>query len=108
MDLKTFKFPDVTVADAAFPTFDTIPELLKEAISREFHRNYNPYNELFSELFFNGGTVQFKPDVDPEYQNRVWSYCRSFMGSWAPKHQDKAAICAMLMSEILEPELKKE
>ena len=71
MDLKTFKFPDVTVADAAFPTFDTIPELLKEAISRGFHRNYNPYNELFSELFFNGGTVQFKPDVDPEYQNRV-------------------------------------
>jgi hypothetical protein len=107
MDLKKFKFPEVTGVDVAFPTFDTIPELLKEAQKRGFDDHYNPYCKLFSNLFFNGGKVQFKPDVDTEYVKKVWTYCRSFMGSWSPKHEHKQAICAMLMSEILLPELDK-
>lgn len=108
MDLKDFKFLKVTGADLAFPTFETNKELLQEAKDRGFYNGRTPYNNLFSKLFFDGGSVQFKPDVDPEYIKRVWGYCRSFMGSWAPKHEEKEAICAMLMSEILLPKLENK
>lgn len=104
MDLKEFKFPEVNGVDFAFPTFNTIPALLKEAKERGFYDGRTPYNDLFSKLFFNGGEVHFKKDLDPDFKKRAWSYCRSFMGSWAPKHEEKEAICAMLMSELLEIE----
>lgn len=105
LDLTKFKFPEVSGIDTAFPTFRTIPELLEEAEKRGFYNDNNPYCRLFSKLFFNGGKVVFKKDLDPDFQKRGWSYCRSFMGSFEPKHEHKEAICAMLMSELLEPEL---
>ena len=105
MDLTKFNFQKVTVADMAFPTFDTNKELLAEAKERKFYNGHTPYNRLFSTLFFSGGKVQFKPDVDKDFVKAAWSYCRSFMGSWSLKHEEKEAICALIMSEILLPEL---
>jgi len=108
MDLKTFKFPEVTEADAVFPTFRTIPELLEEAKERGFYGGNTPHNNLFSDLFFNGGNVEFKKGLDEDFKNRVWGYCRCFMGSFEPKHEEKDAICAMLMSEILVAKKKRK
>jgi hypothetical protein len=105
LDLTKFKFREVTGADMAFPTFDTDKELLVEAKERGFYNGHTPYNDLFSTLFYIGGKPKFKSGVDKEYQLRAWKYCRCFMGSWSPKHEEKNAICAMLMSEILEPKL---
>lgn len=104
MDLKEFKFPAVSDADFAFPTFNTIPALLKEAKERGFYNGDTPYNRLFSKLFFEGGKVNFKENLDEQFKKNAWTYCRSFMGSWEPKHEEKEAICAMLMSELLEIE----
>lgn len=101
MDLTKFSFPVPTPADMAFPTYDTIPELLAEAKERGFLYGNKPANELFSKLFFEGGSVNFRQDIDEEYRKRVWYYLRSLMGSFAPKHQHKEAICAMLLDEIL-------
>ena len=101
MDLKEFSFPTPTPADMAFPTYDTIPELLAEAKERGFLYGNKPANELFSKLFFEGSSVNFKQDIDEEYKRRVWHYLRCFMCSFAPKHEHKEAICAMLMDEIL-------
>lgn len=101
MDLKEFSFPVPTPVDMAFPTFDTIPELLDEAKERGFLDGDKPANDLFSKLFFNGGSVNFKQDIDEEYKKRVWHYLRCFMGSFSPKHEHKEAVCAMLMDEIL-------
>lgn len=101
MDLKEFSFPTPTPADMAFPIYDTIPELLAEAKERGFLYGHKPGNELFSKLFFNGGSVNFKQDIDEEYKRRVWYYLRCFIRSFAPKHEHKDAICAMLMEEIL-------
>jgi len=106
MNLKDFKFPEVSVADAIFPTSKMNKELLEEAKKRGFYNGHTKYNELFSHLFFRGGRIEFKPDVDKEFAKRAWTYCRSFMGSWEPKHEEKEAICAMIMSEILLPELQ--
>lgn len=105
MNLLEYDYPKVDVADMAFPTFDTIPELLEEAKKRGFYDGNTPYNKLFCDLFYKGGKIVFKKEINKEQQQRVWMYCRSFMGSWAPKHEHKEAICAMLMSEVLEPGL---
>lgn len=105
MDLKTFKFPEVTKLDMAFPTFGTDPALLAEAKARGFYNGSGPYNRLASTLFFEGGKVKFLDGVDEDYRKRVWAYVRSFMGSFAPKHEEKDAICAMLLSEIVQPTL---
>lgn len=109
INLLQYNYPQPTLADMAFPTFDTIPELLEEAKLRGFCYNYNgPYNKLFMKLFYEGGRVVFKKDVDSDKQEKIWKYVRSFMGSWSPKHEHKEAICAMLLSEIVEPELAKD
>lgn len=105
MDLKTFKFPEVRGVDMAFSIFKTNKELLAEAEERGFYNGNTPYNRLFSELFFGGGKVQFKDGIDEDFKNKAWAYCRSFMSSWEPKHEEKEAICAMIMSELLESKL---
>lgn len=107
MNLQEFEFPKVTGADMAYPTFDTIPALLDEARARGHDRG-GPYSDLASALFFRGGKVKFRKDVPEDYRKRVWAYVRAFMGSFAPKHEHKTAICALLLSEIVEPELETE
>ena len=99
MDLKDFKFPtDRRVSD-------TNPELLEEAKQRGFADDRGEYVRLFSNLFFNGGRVVPKLDIDQAYYDRVWAYLRAYMGSFTAKHESKEAICAMLLSEIVLPTL---
>jgi hypothetical protein len=94
MNLTKFEFPK----DA----MNTNKELLAEAKERGFYNGRTKYNKLFSTLFFSGGSVDFKKDIDEDFRKNAWQYCRKFMGSWSPKHEEKEAICAMIMSEIIE------
>ena len=105
MNLLEFNYPKPSPVDMAFSTYNTIPELLKEAEARGFLYGRTKYNKLFSDLFYNGGKVVFKKEINKDQQTAIWMYCRAFMRSWSPKHEHKEAICAMLMSEILEDEL---
>ena len=59
MNLKEFNFPKVTGADNAFPTFNTIPELLEEAKKR------NPQKGIdqFTKFFYGGGTPVFQKNI---------------------------------------------
>lgn len=107
MDLKTFEFPKITGVDIVFPILQADKKLLKEAKERGFYNGNTPYNKLFATLFFRGGKVKFKKKVDLDYRNRAWAYCCAFMNSGEPKHEEKEAICALIMSEILEPKLTK-
>ena len=106
MDLTKHQFPEVN--GLAFSTFKTDKALLAEAKERGFYDGNTHYNKLFSKLFFGGGKVKFKEGVDEEFRSKAWKYCRSFMSSFEPKHEEKEAICALLMSELLEPELETE
>ncbi len=108
MNLVEFEYPPVTGADMAFPVFHTIPALLAEAKWRGFYNGNTLYNRLFSALFFRGGRVVFKKDLPEGFKDRAWPYLQSFMGSWSPKHEEKEAICAMLLSELTEPQLEEE
>jgi hypothetical protein len=96
MDLTKFKFPELTFAPK------TNSDLLKAAKDKGFYNGRTAYNKLFSDLFFSGGSVTFKNDIDEKFRNECWSYCRSFMRSFEPKHEEKEAICAYLMSNILQ------
>jgi len=98
MDLINFKFPESEI----FP--DTNPELLEEATIRGFNHPYNPYCQLFFALFFKGGKVKFKKNIPEKFRNEAWTYLRNLMSSFAPAHEDKEAVCAMLLSELVELE----
>lgn len=100
MDLKDFNFPKTSGLDIAFPTFGADPQLLKEAMDRGFYHGRTPYNKLFSTLFFSGGKLDLKPDLDPDFKAKALPYLRAFMGSFGPKHEEKEAICALLLSEL--------
>lgn len=103
MDLTKFDFPEVTGLDMAFSTLKTDKALLEEAKKRGFYNAHTRYNDLFNKLFFGGGNVVFKDGLDPEFRSKAWAYCKAFMTSFEPKHEEKEAIAAMLMSELIEP-----
>jgi hypothetical protein len=102
MDLTTYEFPELTGADIAFSTEETRPDLLEEAKKRGFNNHNNPYCKLFSEFFFNGGKLVFKESLSEEFKTKAWNYCQALMFSYKPKHEHKQAVCAMLMSELID------
>lgn len=95
LDLKTYEF---NMGDY---TFKTDQKLLEEATLRGFYNGYTEHNRLFSTIFFNGGEIEFKKDLDPFFKEKAFRYMKGFMLSFEPKHEEKDAICAMLMSELL-------
>tara|TARA_R100000655_G_scaffold55123_1_gene93170 strand:+ start:377 stop:676 length:300 start_codon:yes stop_codon:yes gene_type:complete len=97
MDLSKYNFPEVTQADMAFPTFNIPKELLKEAESRELTKG----RKKFAELFYSGGKIEFKKDVEGTWKENAFLWCRAMMGSWSPKHEHKEAVCAMIFEECL-------
>jgi hypothetical protein len=102
MDLKKYKFPKISEFNMALSILKTDKVLLEEAKKRGFYDAHTPYNQLFSQLFYRGGKIKFKEGLNEEFRINAWRYCRSFMSSFEPKHEDKEAICALLMSELLE------
>lgn len=102
MDLKTYKFPKLTGLDVAFSIIKTDPELLKEAKARGFCDGNTPYNDLFSTLFFTGGKLNWKKDLPADFKQDAGTYLKALMGSFEPSHEDKEAISAMLLSELVD------
>ena len=99
MELENYKFKDSNSMCLA-----TDKKLLEEATERGFYCGYTPYNKLFSQLFFRGGELNFKKDLNEDFKNKAVPYLKSFMGSFEPKHEEKDAICALLLSELVEAE----
>lgn len=91
----------------AFSTLRTDTTLLEEAKERGFYNGNTPYNKLFSTIFFIGGQVKFKSGLEKSFVDKAWPYTIALMSSWEPKHEEKEAICAMLLSELVEPEIVK-
>lgn len=103
MNLAEYQFPELSKVDMAFSALKTDKVLLAEAKERGFYNGRTPYNDLFRKLFYRGGQVAFKEGVNEEFKAKAWPYLRAFMGSFEPKHEEKEAICALLMSELLVP-----
>jgi hypothetical protein len=96
MNIKKFKFPELSIC------IPTDKKLLAEAKQRGFYNAYTPYNKLFNELFFHGGKLNFKKDLNKSFKAKAVPYLKAFMGSYEPKHEEKEAICALLLSELVD------
>ena len=97
MDLSNVIYPDVTGVDMAFPTFDTIPELVEEANKRTLTKGRAKFNELF----FEGGQFELQDDVIGTWKEKAFIYARALMGSFKPSQEDKEAVCALIFEETL-------
>ena len=97
MDLSNYKFPEVTELDLPFPTFNTTEELVEEAKKR------NPQKGMkkFSEIFYSGGNVMLKKDVDGTWKENACKYAFALMGSFSPKHENKLLVVGMIFEECL-------
>src|SRR5436305_9654164 len=102
MDITKFHFPSLSPAQIAFSTLRTDPALLEEAKRRSFYNGHTPYNALFSGLFYKGGKLNFRKDLDPIFKERATAYLSALMHSFEPKHEEKEAICALILSGLVE------
>lgn len=98
MDLLTYQFPKA----GPFDDVRTDPVLLAEARVRGFYGGHTPYNKLFSNLFFNGGKLDLKKDLPEDFRKAALPYLKALMQSFTPSHEDKEAVCAMLLSELVD------
>jgi len=101
MEKVIFDYPEVQDVDIAFGIGIT-PKILNQAKEAGFYDKRTPYNDLFSKLFFSGGKLNFKKGLNPDSQTRATRYLKAVMGSFEPKHEEKEAVCAMILSELVE------
>ena len=96
MDIKTYNFeqPDFALM--------TDKKLLAEAKERGFYNGKTPYNALFSTLFFKGGRLNFKKDLDSQFKTRAVPYLNAYIQSFEPSQEEKEAVCALLLSELVD------
>lgn len=103
MELKDYQFPECTQLDLAFSTLEAPPTLVSLAKERGLYNGNTPANDLFSKWFFGGleKTPDFKEGVDVQRAEKALIWARCLMGSFAPKHEEKEAVCALIFSEYL-------
>ena len=98
-DLKLTPFPDVGALDLVFPdlTSDEIIHWKKEAELAQYNPNFG---HMAASLFFNGGKVPRRPDVSDEEYTRGRAYLQKWLGSYAPRHEDKELVAGYILSRI--------
>lgn len=110
LNLHTYPYPEITGLQAMTSNLKTDPTLLQEAKDRGFYGGFDgirgQYNNLYQDIMSRQGAITFKPNIPNEIQAKIWKYCNAFMRSTYGTPAERQAICAMLMSEILEPEFK--
>nr|WP_278721794.1 hypothetical protein [Alistipes onderdonkii] len=109
LSLMAYPFPDIKRIEEGFSTLKADPELFEEAKRRGFFMGHTKANQIFGRLF-SGGRIMIKPEADTEFVRRVIPYLKALLNSYALKHEEKEAICAMILDEIADdvlPEPKK-
>lgn len=102
MNLKKHEFGAISMAMAVDPA------LLVEAKKRGFYNGGTKWERYFNDLFFGGGSVTYRQDVPADFTATTMTYLKHFMGSFEPKHEEKAAISALILSEIaIHPDAKE-
>lgn len=94
MNLEKHEFKAVSMA---MPV-DNV--LLKEAVKRGYYNGGTKWEHYFGCLFFDGGTINLRDDKPVDFIQTALLYLKHFMASFEPKHEEKTAICALILSEI--------
>lgn len=92
--------PEVKDVDIAFSVVRTNTELLLEARTKGFYNGHTKFNDMFSNLFFSGGVIAVKPSISAEDKTRALRYYKALAGSFEPKHEEKEAVCALILSVL--------
>lgn len=95
-------FPTVSDADVAIGINKIPAGILQEAKNKGFDKDDNPFNKLFNTLFFKGGQLNWRKDVSMEDREKGGRFLKSIMRSFSPRHEDKEAACAYILSELVE------
>ncbi len=97
MNLENYNFPEVTQVDLAFSTLNVTKELLQEAQLR----NPKKGMDKFDEIFYSGGRIKFKKDVEGTWKEKAFMYAKALMSSYEPKHEHKQLVVGMIFEECL-------
>ena len=92
--------PELNDREIMFSNLKVNPDMLQKAKDNGFDKSSNPYNKMFNKQFFSGLSLSYKVDIELEYRNRILRYYRALASSFSPRHEDKEAVCAMLLSEV--------
>ena len=109
LSLMAYPFPEIKRGEEVFSTLKADSALLEEAKRRGFYMGHTKANQMFGRLF-GGGRIVIKPEMDMDFVRRVIPYLKALVSSFAMKHEEKEAICAMILDEIADdvlPEPKK-
>ena len=93
MNLSEYKFEPSTV-DGIDPT------LLNEAKKRGFYHSLCRWDDYFHTLILKGGSIKHPKGLCPEYKQRAVEYLKRTMRLNSIEYGDRAAVCAMILSEI--------
>lgn len=101
LSLAAYPFPETNRGNIIFAPIDTDQALLDEAKRRGFYMKDTPANRMFKDLFNKGGKLITKNEIDPDYLRHGIPYLKALMQSYTPRHEDKEAVCAMLLDELV-------
>ena len=94
-------YQDISDIEVAFGTTKLLPK--RSEVPEEFDfMGGSKWNKLFTDMFFVGLEdldLVPKEGVDPD---AAFKCVRAHMGSWEPKHEDKEAGVAFMMSVLFE------
>lgn len=105
MNITDYQFPVLTDLDLAFSTLETPQDLLQEARSKKMDYPMNIYNRLASHIFYRNDEIILNEDLDPKFSEDALRFLRAFIRSFAPKHEDKIAVCALISFPLTDPKI---
>ena len=92
VNFPEFEGPFNNVETSQFPPVNDIP--------KEYFSMSNEWNKRASELFFEGGTIDVKPEFN---RKKVYRAVSGYLQSFAPKHEHKLATVAWLLATHTNP-----
>lgn len=96
--MKIELIPEIKDVDLAFSTQKTNKKLLSLAKESGFYNGNTKYNDMFSSLFFRGGKINCNKKLDEESKVKLLRYFKALASSFDPKHEEKEAVCALILS----------
>ena len=100
MDNWRLVFPEVTDADVAFGGYPR--DWFSKTLAMYESPADDKWGDLASRLFFSGGTIPTNKELPQEYLVRGKRLLKAVLGSWESKHEDKEAVCGLILKSICE------
>lgn len=105
VDFERLEFPRVSDAQlnlGGYPE-DWFKETLEKARAEGITgRGRSKYEEKFNDMFYRDGHLELNKSLDDDYLNRGVRLFDAIASSFKPKHEHKAAVCAMILRSIEE------